>query len=74
MCLSKPTKTISLNRQWLLILDFDAYVSDEISTCILIIFDMLIPFQAWGELERQLVDIPEQGSPRIKAFEDGSVT
>lgn len=26
--------------------------------------------QAWSELERQLVDIPEKGSPRIKAFED----
>uniref|UniRef100_K1QQY1 Cytochrome P450 20A1 n=1 Tax=Magallana gigas TaxID=29159 RepID=K1QQY1_MAGGI len=25
---------------------------------------------AWSELERQLVDIPEKGSPRIKAFED----
>eukprot|EP00105_Crassostrea_gigas_P006249 XP_011420113.2 PREDICTED: cytochrome P450 20A1 [Crassostrea gigas] len=25
---------------------------------------------AWAEIERRLVDIPEKGSPRIKAFED----
>lgn len=64
--------TQPLNSQQLLILDDDAYMQVRIKTDATI-FDNYAYFLDMGELERQLVDIPEKGSPRMKAFQDGSI-